>query len=434
MSGAASRLAAAQVLTTALKERRTLDESLSLTVSFNELTGSDRGFARAMASAALRQLGRLKRGLNPFLKRDFDTIDLPVQALLLVGAAQLWLLDTPAHAGVSETVSATKSWPQTAKAAGLINAVLRKAGGDRTGFDAAPILSVWPDWLADLAVENLGQINAEKLALSQTTEPSLHLSVKPGHLDEIEAAFAAEGITTERLSNFSISVPSGAVGSYPLYDEGKWWVQDIAAGLPAQLLTGGPERTLVDLCAAPGGKTMQLAATGARVYAVDRSRKRLQRLSENLERTKLTQAVEIIAEDGASWTPPQREQIDGVLVDAPCSALGTLRRHPEGAWIKRPDEIAAYFTIQIRLLEAAMKLVRPGGEVIYCVCSPFQAEGAVIIDAALKNTAFARAPIQPGDIQEFDTCITSAGDLLTLPDEKRPDHDAFFIARLIKEA
>lgn len=434
MSGAQSRLAAAEVLMTVLEERRTLDEALALTRSFNRLTGADRGFARAMASAALRQLGQIELGLAPFLNRPLDTATPPSRAFLLIGAAQMWLMDTPPHAAVGETVAGAKLWPRAQKAAGFLNAVLRKAADDRTAFDQAPILNVWPDWLQMRAVSDLGQTRAEALAQAQMSEPNLHLTCKPGAIEDVEAAFAEAEIETERLASGSLMVPSGAVEAFPLYEEGLWWVQDTAAALPAKLLTGGADKTLVDLCAAPGGKTMQLAATGARVFAVDRSAKRLERVGENLRRTRLMENTALEAENGETWRPQKvGTQIDGVLVDAPCSALGTLRRHPEGPWIKQADDVARYPEVQKRLLEAAIDMVRPGGEIVYCVCSPFSTEGYDVVAAVLEDGKCARNPVLPADVPGFESSITKKGDLLTLPIEHMA-HDAFFISRLIKTA
>lgn len=432
MSSAHSRLAAAEILMSVLEERRTLDEALALTQSFGNLSGPDRGFARAMASAALRQLGQIELGLQPFLDRPLDTATPPSRALLLIGAAQLWLMDTPPHAGVGETVAASKLWPRARKAAGFLNAVLRKAAADRSAFEAAPVLNVWPDWLQLIAVSDLGQARAEQLALAQMTEPNLHLTCKTGTIDQIIAAFTEAGIETELMASGSLMVPSGSVEAFPLYEKGIWWVQDTAAALPAKLLQGGPTRTLVDLCAAPGGKTMQLAATGARVYAVDRSAKRLTRVSENLTRTQLLENVTLDAEDGETWQPQKRaEQIDGVLVDAPCSALGTLRRHPEGPWIKQVDDVARYPAVQKRLLKAALDLLGPGGELVYCVCSPLSSEGYDIVADEIERGTCARKPVIETEVPGFENSLTRKGDLLTLPGGNMP-HDAFFISRLIK--
>jgi 16S rRNA (cytosine967-C5)-methyltransferase len=416
-----------------LEERRTLDEALNLTRSFESLSGPDRGFARAMASAALRQLGRLQIGLAPFLNRSLDTATPPSRALLLIGVAQLWLMETPSHAGVGETVAAAKLWPRARQSAGFLNAVLRKATQNREAFDTAPPLSIWPDWLQDVASKDLGNTRAEQLAYAQMSEPNLHLTCKRDHIGEIEADFAAASIETERLPSGSLMVPSGAVDTYPRYAKGDWWVQDSAAALPAKLLSGGPEKVLVDLCAAPGGKTMQLAETSAKVYAVDRSAKRLARVEENLQRTQMTQRTVLVAEKGENWQPQKLgEKIDGILVDAPCSALGTLRRHPEGPWIKRKDDLDRYPDIQKRLLAAALDLVSIGGEVVYCVCSPFSNEGLDVVQHALKSGRVMRKPIQTAEVTGFAHCLSSEGDLLTLPGEMT-HHDAFFIARLIRQ-
>lgn len=433
MSGARSRLAAAEILMNVLEERRTLDEALSLTRSFESLSGPDRGFARAMASAALRQLGRLQIGLAPFLNRPLDTATPPARALLLIGAAQLWLMETPSHAGVGETVAAAKLWPRAKQSAGFLNAVLRKAAANRDAFEASPPLSIWPEWLQDTAIADLGTARAERLAYAQMSEPNLHLSCKPGQTELIEADFAASNIETERLPSGSLMVPSGAVDTYPRYASGDWWVQDSAAALPAKLLSGGHGRVLVDLCAAPGGKTMQLTATGAKVYAVDRSAKRLRRVAENLQRTGMQEHAILVAENGETWRPDTLgEKIDGVLVDAPCSALGTLRRHPEGPWIKRKDDLDRYPDIQKRLLIAALDLVRIGGEVIYCVCSPFSHEGSSVVQSVLRSGQASRKPIQKAEITGFEPCLSPEGNVLTLPDDTR-HHDAFFMARLVRE-
>lgn len=429
MSGARSRLAAAEVLMTTLEERRTLDEAMALTPSFGKLSGADRGFARAMASAALRQLGQINDGLAPFLNRPLDTATPPSRAFLQVGAAQMWIMGTPDHAAVSETVTAAKMWPRARKSAGFLNAVLRKVAADRTAFDAAGVTSVWPDWLQKAMIEGLGEETATAMASLQTREPSLHLSCKPGHIANVEAAFEEAGLETVRLPGGSLKVPSGAVETFPLYEDGLWWVQDSAAALPATLLKADPGQHIVDLCAAPGGKTMQLASTGATVTAIDRSGKRLERVKENLARTKLAAHTTLVTANAEEWRP--KAPVDGVLVDAPCSALGTLRRHPEGAWIKHSDDVARYPDIQKRLLRAAIDMLKPGGYAIYCVCSPLPTEGADIVDAILKDGLCARAPLDPADIPGFEAALTAAGDVVTTP-TGGVDTDAFFVARLRK--
>lgn len=427
MSASKSRQAAADLLIETLDNRRTLDEAMELSETYGALTGPDRGFARAMASAALRQLGRIDKGLAPFLNRPIETAVPPARALLRIGAAQSWILDTPAHAVVSETVNAAKHWARARSASGFLNAVLRKAVNDRTAFDAAPVTSVWPDWLTVELMTSLGVEGASALARLQMEEPDLDLTVR----DEGFAEDLAKRIGAKRVGLGSLRVASGDVAGVEGYRAGDWWVQDAAAAIPAQLLGIEAGQTVFDLCAAPGGKTMQIAAMGAKTVAVDRSKTRLQRVEENLERTGLKDGVEIVAANAETWSPG--EQADAVLLDAPCSAFGTLRRHPEGAWIKGPDDIARFPDVQLRLLKAAAGLVKPGGTIVYCVCTPLKREGADVAAAALKDAELERAPISAEEAGPFAGGLTGAGDLLTLPQDGFA-HDAFFISRLRRKA
>jgi len=421
MSGAKSRLAAAELLITVLDEKRTLDEALVTSEAYSYLAGSDRGFARAMASAVLRQLGRIDAGIAPFLDRPIDTATPPARALLRIGAAQSWIMETPDHAVVGETVAAAKIWPRAQRATGFINAVLRKVVADRNAYDAAPIDDVWPDWLkADMAA-GLGPKGALALAEAQLQQPALHLTPKNG-----DAAALAERLGGEVIAGHSVSLTQGTVEDMPGFDEGDWWVQDAAAALPARVLAAQAGETVLDLCAAPGGKTMQLAAAGAHVTALDRSKPRMKRLIENLQRTRFGD-VSIVETDATAWTPP--DLVDRILLDAPCSALGTLRRHPEGAWIKSPQDIARFPAFQERLLRSAIKMLKPGGTVVYCVCSPLPREGDKVVGAVLAGGGVERVPVKADEVPGFEAAITEAGDLITLPGQQFA-HDAFYIARL----
>ncbi len=421
MSGAITRRAAAELLLLTLEKRRTLDEALTKSDSYNTLEGPDRGFARLMASAALRELGRIDLALGPLLSRPIEAASPAIRALLRIGAVQLWRLETPVHAAVSETVEAAKDWPEARSGGKFLNAVLRRAAEDKPDLDALPATAIWPDWLAARFIADMGPDAAEALAAHQLSEPPLYLSAKG---DPEQVANETGGTV---LPAGSIHVPNGPVEALPGFDEGHWWVQDAAAALPARLLAPGPGEAVIDLCAAPGGKTLQLAAMGADVTAIDRSKPRLTRLSENLNRTRLN--ATIIAADADTWRPaaPARK----LLLDAPCSALGTLRRHPEGAWIKREEDAARFPAAQARLLEAAAAMVEPGGTVIYCVCTPLKAEGLDIVDAAIANGLYARAPVTAADIPGFEACLTPEGDVLTLP-AGNVGHDAFYIARLTR--
>ncbi|WP_370271890.1 RsmB/NOP family class I SAM-dependent RNA methyltransferase [Hyphomonas atlantica] len=421
MSGAQTRRAAAELLMLTLDSRRTLDEAMAKTDSYNDLEGPDRGFARVMASAALRELGRIDAGLSPLLSRPLEATSPAIRALLRIGAVQLWRLDTPAHAAVSETVEAAKGWPDARSGGSFLNAVLRRAADTDPGLDAMSAISVWPDWLADRFAADLGAEGAERLAAHQLSEAPLFLSARS---DPAEVVTATHG---DLLPTGSVRLGHSNVETLPGYDSGDWWVQDAAAALPARLLGATEDDKIIDLCAAPGGKTLQLATSGAQVTAVDRSKPRLERLRENLARTGLS--ADIIAANADEWRPDA--SVSKLLLDAPCSALGTLRRHPEGAWIKREAEIDRFPTAQARLFAAAADMVVSGGTVIYCVCTPLKSEGLEIVEGALSNSLYTRHAIEPDEIPGFEHCLTEAGDLLTIPSEGA-GHDAFFIARLTR--
>jgi len=435
------RRAAADLLFLTLEKRRTLDEAMAASEPFGDLDGSDRGFARAIASAALRELGRIDLALAPLLSRPLQAASPAIRALLRVGAVQLWRMDVPEHAAVSETVEAARLWPDARSGGGFVNAVLRRAAAERPDLDALPATAIWPAWLATAFTESLGEAGADALARAQLTEPGIYLTAKTSPAAVAEVT----GGTLEATG--SVRAPGGPVEALAEYGSGDWWVQDPAAALPAKLLMAcasdgpaksgmimdksdmvmgkSPEITAIDLCAAPGGKTLQLCAVGLKVTAVDRSKPRLKRLEENLARTGLS--AEIIAADAETWRPAA--PADLLLLDAPCSALGTLRRHPEGAFIKRAEDAARFPDVQYRLLKAATEMVRDGGTIVYCVCTPLKAEGQDVVERAIADGLVTRLPVTPDEIPGFAHCVTDHGDVLTIPG---PDggHDAFFMSRL----
>ncbi|MEM8616705.1 MAG: RsmB/NOP family class I SAM-dependent RNA methyltransferase [Pseudomonadota bacterium] len=426
MSGAKARLAAAELLVTILDERRMLDEALVTSESYGRLTGPDRGFARAMASAALRQLGRIDMGLAPFLDRPLSSATPPARALLRVGAAQSWLMETPDHAVVGETVAAAKIWPRARRGAGFLNAVLRKVVADRSAFEAAPMEAIWPQWLRALFVDSVGKRASLSLAEAQTKIPETYIIPRDGNVVGLAKRLGLSGQAI--VAEHTVRSDTSAVDTLEGYEAGDWWVQDVAATLPARLLDARPGETVLDMCAAPGGKTMQLAATGAKVTAIDRSKPRLKRLRENLKRTGFDGDVDVQLADVSQWQPPQ--PFDHILLDAPCSALGTLRRHPEGAWIKREADLRHFPAMQARLLDSALSMLKPGGTVIYCVCTPVTREGEAVVAEALKtHPRLSRVPIAPFEVPGFETAVTRAGDLLTLPTSSF-GHDHFYISRL----
>lgn len=423
MAALSARLGAAQLLYEILEKRRTLDEAMPLVRAFDRLSGADRAFARAMTSAALRQLGRLDEGLQAFLERPLEAAPAEARALLRIGAAQLWLMESAAHAAVGETVAAAKEWPGARRAAGFVNAVLRKASENRAAFDETPAEAIWPVWLRQAMRISLGD-DAQRLAIAQMTEPELHLSARD------DPARVAEAVGGATLPSGAVRAPDGAVvEAMPDYSIGTWWVQDQAAALPAKLLGAGDGETVFDLCAAPGGKTMQLAAGGAKVVAIDRSAARLRRLKKNLKRTALSDQVTVRTGLIEDWRPDAPAAY--ILLDAPCSALGTLRRHPEGAWIKSPAKLAGFPKVQSRLLAHALAQLGIGGTLVYCVCTPLSQEGEAVVAEALTRSGVERRPIAPEETPGFEDCVTEKGDVVTLPTAERAC-DAFYIARLTR--
>jgi 16S rRNA (cytosine967-C5)-methyltransferase len=403
---------------------------------FRRLEGPDRGFARAIAGAGLRGLGRIDFALGGMLDRPIDQIEPEVRAFLRAGAAQLWMLGVAGHAGVSATVEAVRHWRDARRGGGLVNAVLRRASREADAFRSAPPTSVWPDWLAARLKAALGAGRAEALAELQLSEPPTDLTLKPG---EDPQAWAVR-VGGQALPSGSVRLEAGAkLTELPGFAEGAWWVQDAAASIAAKLMGDVTGKAVADLCAAPGGKALQLAAAGAKLFAVEISRQRLDRLRENAGRTGL--AMEVVEQDARTWRPAAK--LDAVLLDAPCSSLGVLRRHPEGAWRRDPKDLARFPPIQRSLVDAAAEMLKPGGRLVYCVCTPTPEEGRDIVEAAIARGGWRRAGIRPEDVPGFVHSLTDEGDVMTAPlarDSKVAtedkivagplESDVFFIARL----
>lgn len=400
-------MAAARIVDGVLVQSRTLDETLDAVLADFVLEPRDRAFARLLATTVLRRLGELEAVLMGHLQKA------PRQGLawpvLLIGAAQLLLLETPAHAAISLAVDQVRSDRRSEHLTGLVNAVLRKVasdGGARlAGLDAAS-LDV-PEWLLRRWVAAYGAETAREIARMSLTEAALDISVKS---DSEGWATRLGGIV---LPTGTVRLQSkGAVEELEGFDEGEWWVQDAAAALPARLFGVVDGLTIADLCAAPGGKTAELVNAGAKVTAVDASAARATRLRANLAR--LRQNAEVVIADVADWQPGTA--FDAVLLDAPCSATGTIRRHPDILRLKRPGDIARLAEQQARLLSASAEFVRPGGTLVYCTCSLEPEEGPEQIERFLSsNPQFRRVRVEPAEIGGCGEMITPDGDLRTLP-------------------
>ncbi len=406
--GLPARAAALDLLSATLRRHRPLDESLDAHPGLEKLDGRDRAFARTLVATTLRRLGQIDALLVACIDRPLGHQNAVVEDVLRLGVCQLLFLETPAHAAVSTAVSLLKS-RRRAGHGGLVNAVLRRLGREGAdllrGQDAARLNT--PDWLWDSWSTAYGEETCRAIAEAHLGEPPLDISVKedaPGWAGKLGATLLPTG--SLRLT------PSGPVQALPGFAEGAWWVQDAAAALPARLLGDVKDLRVVDLCAAPGGKTAQLAAAGARVTALDQSAGRLARLAKNMARLGLT--VDTVTADAADWRP--QEPADAVLLDAPCSATGTLRRHPDAAWLKRPQDIAALAALQDRLLDAAIAMLRPGGLLVYCTCSLQPEEGRERIARVTASGAPVEpVAIDPARIGGLAEAVEKDGTLRTLP-------------------
>ncbi len=405
-----TRDGAFDLLQAVLARRRPLEEALD---ALPAAEARDRAAAHRLAAAVLRRAGSLDAVLEPWLRRAPPDA---VRQILRLGAAGLLLLDTPAHAAVATAVALARA-RGLAPFTGLVNAVLRRvadAGAaaladlDAPRLDTPPWL--WASWGAD----------ARAIAVGHQAEAPLDLTVLRGE--------PPPGGTA--LPTGTVRCPPGTrVTELPGYEAGAFWVQDAAAALPAKLLAAQPGERVADLCAAPGGKAAQLAATGADVFALDRDPHRIARLRENLARLRLPATV--VQADALAWRPPAL--LDAVLLDAPCSATGTIRRHPDIPHLKRQADVLALVEQQRALLAAAAALLRPGGRLVYAVCSLQPEEGPGALPAALA-AGLRPDPFTPAELAAIPEARTADGCLRTHPGlwPERGGLDGFFAARLVR--
>ncbi|WP_029583859.1 RsmB/NOP family class I SAM-dependent RNA methyltransferase [Bradyrhizobium sp. URHD0069] len=436
--GLSARRIAADILDGVLHKHRTLDDQLDGAAAhpgLKSLADRDRALMRRLVATILRRLGTLGHVLSRLLDRGIPTDAPRAQSALLIGAAQILWMDVPDHAAVDLSVRLVQSDRRAAKYAGLVNAVLRRCareGQPLIDEVKSQTLDV-PPWLLARWIAYYGETVARDIALAISHEPSLDITVKS------DAAQWASRLHGETLPTGSVrTLLQGSVTMLPGFAEGQWWVQDAAAALPARLFGDVAGKTIVDLCAAPGGKTAQLAQAGARVTAVDRSPHRMARLRDNFARLALQ--AELVVADATEWAGGNNSGgFDGILVDAPCTSTGTIRRHPDVAWLRQEADLGALTALQGRLLQKAVALLKPGGTLVYCTCSLEPEEGEQAISALLSaEPAVRRAPIDAGEVAGLSEILTVEGDLRTLPchlphqDPRLGGLDGFYAARLIK--
>lgn len=430
MPGLEARRGALEVLER-VRGGEPLDEALDRSRAFAALEGPDRAFSRAMASAALRRRGGIDHLLGAYIERPLPRKAARVMDLLRLAAAQILVLRTPDHAAVSTAVALAGERRETAHYAKLINAVSRKiakAGPD--ALDALPARTDTPGWMWRGWERNFGPVKARAIAQAHRANPPLDLTVK----DPASASDWADRLQAEQLPTGALRLRRVAdVTQLEGFTDGAWWIQDAAAALPARLLGDIDGKRVLDICAAPGGKTMQLAAAGANVTAIDISAPRLERVRENLTRTGLK--ADLVEADMLKWAP--QGKVDAVLLDAPCTASGTIRRHPDLPWLKTEDDVKALSALQTRMIDRALGFLKPGGMLVYCVCSLQPEEGEAQAKAALaRHDGLVRRDLAPEDAAGIDGAINRDGDLRTLPSmlSSLGGMDGFFAARFVKPA
>ncbi|MCB1510178.1 MAG: methyltransferase domain-containing protein [Hyphomicrobiaceae bacterium] len=435
MSGLDARRLALGLLEAVLVKHRAFDDALATALAqpqFAELPARDLAFARLLSATVLRRHGQLAALVGTFLDKPLPTDAARARLILLIGAAQLVLLAAPPHAAIHTAVELCRADRRSARFRGLVNAVLRRVaerGREILAAQDVVALNV-PEWLLQNWTAAYGAELARAIALASLQEAPLDIT--PKGTDGVELAQHLGGVL---LPTGSVRLPTGGrVDALDGFSDGRWWVQDAASALPARLFGPVEGRAIADLCAAPGGKTAQLAAAGARVTAVDISAGRLAQLQENLNRLQLL--AETITADVRTWQPDAA--LDGILLDAPCSATGTIRRHPDILHLKSPETLAALTALQAELLAHVAGLLAPGGVLIYCTCSLEPQEGPDQVAKLLAaRPELQRRPITASEVGGLAALITAEGDVRSLPCHDpsagmaAPGIDGFFISRLV---
>ncbi|MFZ0066254.1 MAG: transcription antitermination factor NusB [Pseudolabrys sp.] len=430
--GLAARRIAADILDGVLRRRIALDEQFSgknAHPGLPALAERDRALTRRLTATVLRRLGTLRHLVGGYLEKGFPSDAPRAETILLLGAAQILWLEVPDHAAVDLSVRLAQADRRAGRYAGLVNAVLRRVAqhGATASFD--DISRDTPEWLLKRWTGIYGSDTARAIAAANGHEPALDLTVKQ------DTESWAERLRGRVMPTGTVrTLAHGAISLLPGFSEGAWWVQDAAAALPVRLFGDLRGMNVADLCAAPGGKTAQLAFAGANVTAVDRSPARINRLRENLARLSLD--AETVTADALEW---DGGPFDAVLVDAPCSSTGTIRRHPDVPWLKSEADLSVLTSLQQRLLDRAVGLLKPGATLVYCVCSLEPEEGENQITALLaRDPRVARKPITPQDVFDRAEFVTPAGDLRTLPlhlvdpDPRWGGLDGFYATRLTR--
>ncbi|RUW57748.1 RsmB/NOP family class I SAM-dependent RNA methyltransferase [Mesorhizobium sp. M7A.F.Ca.US.008.03.1.1] len=434
VAGLAARKAAARLLAAVIDARTPLDgltDHENGHPQYKALDLRDRGLVRAILVTALRYRMTISGLLARRVEKPLPPNATALSHILHVAAAQILFLDIPDSAAVDIAVTHAKSDPRTQRFSGLVNGVLRTlARAKETELPAAlAATDEAPKWFSDRLKTTYGNEKAGQILEAHRVEAPVDFSVK-----------ADPGLWAEKLGGIVLQTGTvrvenliGPVTELPGFAEGAWWVQDAAASLPARLFGDVTGLRVADLCAAPGGKTAQLIVAGAKVTAVDTSKNRLVRLTQNLDRLGLS--AEIVQADLLKYEP--EELFDAVLLDAPCSSTGTVRRHPDVPWTKTAADVEKLADLQRRLLARTVTLVKPGGRIVFSNCSLDPLEGENLYRAFLAGTPeISNDPLRQGEIAGIDPFLTPQGTLRTTPADldlgapERSGLDGFFAARM----
>lgn len=423
-----ARLIAYRILNDILFQKKNMDEAYMRAHEFNDLDGRDKGLCRLLVTTVLKRARQMDLLLQEYLHEPLSALKPPqIINVFRIGIAQLAMLETPKHAAVSTTVDLAEQAGIT-HLKPLVNAVMRRMAAEGISplddREAGRINT--PDWLWNIWVKDYGVETALDIASANLTESPVDFSVKR------DPQIWAEKLEGQLLPTGSIRKSSaGFVPGLPGFEEGDWWIQNAAAALPVQVMGELKGKTVIDLCAAPGGKTAQLAAAGAHVIALDRSAPRIARLHENMER--LGFDVETVIADGAVWQP--KEKVDAVLLDAPCSATGTLRHQPDALHLKDVRDQDKLAALQKRLLVNALEMLKPGGVLVYCTCSIQKDESERQAEWFLQQGLPVKAqPIGVDEIDGISEMVTKEGEIRALPFHWKvfDGIDGFFVARFVR--
>ncbi|WP_119306217.1 RsmB/NOP family class I SAM-dependent RNA methyltransferase [Cohaesibacter haloalkalitolerans] len=431
-SGMAARAGALRLIHAVLSEKALLDDAYAHELAegpLRKLTGNDRAFAKRIATTVLQHLGEIDTLLARFMDRGIPKKSGPLRNILRIGTAELLFLNTPPHAVVDCAVSHYRTWRKYAGFKGLTNAVLRRVSKEGPDELASidPAKANLPEWMYKALTNAYGtDATAAMMVQYARQQIPLDLSLK----DPASADIWAERLGAEKMPTGSLRLASHErVDLLEGYAEGAWWVQDAAATLPVQMFGDVAGRKVLDLCAAPGGKTMQLAALGADVTALDISAKRLARIEENLQRVGLK--AELVKGDVLKKSFDEKWPF--ILLDAPCSATGTVRRHPELIHQRSPEDIEHFSKLQAKMLDHVAELLAPGGTLVFCTCSLQPEEGpGLIADFLMNNPDFGIDPLTAEAMPQLAPFIEPDGSLRTRPDfwPEAGGMDGFFAIRL----